>query len=238
VSQRAHIESELAIVDHNVRIATDLDTIRHAAPRREVILESYEICDKLAFIQPLSDQLRRIYAYACLYVAFYQEEESGNLDLKLLRKSEQLWEDIRHVRPDDMEARGFLVIVRSKLADLLTAAGEQQEASRYRAQALLTARGDGGLLFEIALEYARRIGPVDRLPSGLDGQRRAAIRATVVDDTMAMLREAVRAGFADRARFREELPLEPIRETSAFQALLQDVAFPAEPFASKQLVRH
>ena len=145
-------------------------------PRREVIHESYEICDKLGFVQPLSVTLRRIYADGCLNVAFYQEQDGGQPDIALLRKSEQMWEEIRRLAPASFEARGFLVIARRELMHAATARANREEAVRWRDLSLTTARGDANLLFEIALEYARRIGPIDHPATTIDAPRRAALR--------------------------------------------------------------
>ena len=150
VSRVVQIMNDLAMVDYNLKIATDADTVRFAAPRREVIHESYEICDKLGFVQPLSVTLRRIYADGCSNVAFYQEQDGGEPDMALLRKSEQMWEETRRAVPVSFEARGFLVIVRRELMHAEDARGNREEAARWRDLALTTARGDANLLFEIA----------------------------------------------------------------------------------------
>ena len=130
VSEAVQAKNILAVVDYNVKIATDVDPARFASRRREVIEESYAICDKLAFVQPLSLELLRIYADGCMNMALYQEQDGGKADVALLRKSEQIWEEVRRVAPGSLEARGFLVIVRRKLADVLEAKGEHEEAAR------------------------------------------------------------------------------------------------------------
>ncbi len=150
VSQAAQAKTMLAVIDYNVKIATDADTVRFASRRRAVIEESYEICDRLAFLQPLSNELRRIYAYGCMNMALYQEQDGAQPDVALLRKSEQNWEEIRRLAPTSLEARGFLVIVRRKLGEVLEANGDREEAAHWHALSLTTARGDAGLLFEIA----------------------------------------------------------------------------------------
>jgi serine/threonine protein kinase len=231
VSRTAQIQSDIAVVDFNVRMATESDTVRFAAPRRDVIHDAYEICDKLALVQPLSVSLRRIYGYACLYMALYQEWDGNEIDLTLLRKSEQLWEEIRRVDPAGGEARGYLVIVRRKLAEVSAARGDREEASRWRPLSLTTARGDADLCYEIALEYARMIGPIDRLPTTLSAHRRGIVRQGIVDDTITMLHEAAAAGFKDAPRMRDDLPFAPIRSLAAFEAISADVQFPASPFA-------
>lgn len=231
VSRVVQIKSDLAVVDYNTKIATDIDTVRFAAERREVIEESYEICAKLGYVIPLSLELRRIYADGCLNVVFYQELDGGEPDITLLRRSERLWEESRRVVPGSFEARGFLVIVRRELATVLADRGEREEASRWRDLSLTTARGDANLLFEIALEYARRIGPIDLSPTTLDSPRRATLRQRAVNDTIAMLREAVASGFNDAGRLRSEAVLAPVRVDAEFKAIFHTMALPRDVFA-------
>jgi tetratricopeptide (TPR) repeat protein len=231
VSRVVKIKNDLAVVDDNRKIATDTDTVRFAAPRREVIYESFEICDKLGVVQPLSFELRRSYADGCLNVALYQEQDGDEPDIRLLRKAEKLWEEIRRLAPGSLEARGFLVIARRELMAALAARGELEEASRWRDLSLTTARGDANLWFEIALEYARRIGPIDHLATTVDAPRRFALRQRVVNDTIAMLSEAVADGFNDGGRLCGELALAPIRGDAAFRAISSSMALPRDVFA-------
>jgi len=231
VSQMAKILGDLAMANYNLRVATDADVVRFAGPRRAAISDAYEICDKLSFVQPLSLELRKVYADTCLNMALYQEEDGGQSDLVLLRKAEQLWEAIDREDPRAWAERGFLVIVRRKLTSVLTDRGENEEASRWRSQSLTAARGDPGLFYEIALEYARRLGPIDRLPTKLDARRQRDRRRQTVDDTIAMLREAVADGFKDAKKVRDEPAFEPIRPTPEFQAIVSDLDFPRDPFA-------
>ena len=224
VSRVVQIKNDLAVVDYNLKIATDADTVRFAAPRHKVIQESYEICDKLGFVKPLSVDLRRIHADGCLNVVFYQELDGGEPSITLLRKSEQMWEGIRRLAPGSMEARGFLVIVRRELMAALAARGDREEAARWRELSLTTARGDANLLFEIALEYARRIGPIDQLEDTLDPARRAALRKRMLNDTIAMLHEAVADGFDDAGRLQSEAVLAPIRAEAAFRVISSSMA--------------
>ena len=182
-------------------------------------------------MQPLSRKLRSVYADSCLNMSLYAEEDGGLADLGLLRKAEQLCEGLRREAPGDMQARGFLVIIRRKLADVLTARDENAEASRWRSLALTTARGDPGLFVEIALEYARMLGPIDDLPTKLAPRVLEIRRRGIVDDTIAMLREAAADGFKDAARLRDEPAFARICSNTEFQALVYDMQFPANPFA-------
>ena len=92
------------------------------------------------------------------------------------------------------------------------------------------ARGDPGLLYDIAVEYARYVldagGPPAVSPDRAESRRRRFSRAALL-----MLREAIAAGFHDHARLRGEPLLEPIRSSPEFRALACDLVFPADPFA-------
>jgi tetratricopeptide (TPR) repeat protein len=233
VSRVATILGEKAQVNYNLRVAFDADLARYAVQRRAVISEAYEICDKLSFLEPLSPELRRVYADGCLNMALYGEEDGAQTDVSLVRKAEELWEGIRRESPGDLAARGFLVMIRRKLADLLAQRGEYKEASQWRSRSLSTARGQPDVFYEIALEYARMLGPIDQLPSKAPPQVREQRRRRVVNDTIAMLREAVADGFKDAKALRSEVLLAPIRETPEFQEIASDLEFPRQPFIER-----
>ncbi len=176
-------------------------------------------------------ELRAVYADGSLNMFLYLEEDGGQPDLGLLRQAEQLWEGLRREDPRDAQARGYLVVIRRRLAQLLAARGENEESSRWRSQSLTTARGERGLFYEIALEYARMLGPIDRLPSKLDAYRRGVLRQAIVDDTIDMLREAVADGFKDAARLRGEAAFAPLRSDANFQAIVSGLELPTNVFA-------
>ncbi len=231
VSQAVHFKGLLAEVDYNVKVATDSDTVGFARTRREVIEEAYEIYDKLSFVWPVPLRVQRIYADVCFNKAVYQEQDGLQPDLGLLRKSAKMWDEFNSASPGAMDARGFLVIVRRKLAEVLESRGEPEEAAHWRALSLTTARGDADLLFEIGLEYARMLAQVDRLPLRLDASQRTRLRKSLADDTIALLREAVAVGFKDAGRLRSEPLLTPFRTNAAYQALLAAPELPRDVFA-------
>ena len=233
VSQAVHFKGSLAEVDYNVKVATDSDTVGFAASRREVIEEAYEIYDKLSFVWPIPLRVQRIYADVCFNKAVYQEQDGLQPDVGILRRSEKLWDGFNTASPGAMDARGFLVIVRRKLAEVLGSRGEREEAAHWRALSLTTARKDADLLFEIGLEYARMLAPVDRLPLRLSASQRTRLRKSLADDTIAMLREAVAVGFKDAGRLRSEPLLAPFRTDPAYQALLAPPELPRDVFAPR-----
>ena len=111
--------------------------------------------------------LRIIYATQCIDRAEYQEDDGEAADLKAIRKGERLWDTVFRESPADRPARVALVMVRQKLADVLAARGENQEASEWRGRSLTPASGDANVFFDVAVQYARRTGLVGRLPTKL-----------------------------------------------------------------------
>ena len=91
------------MADRNVLVAADSDPVRYAAVRKAAVLEAYEICDKLAFAEPLSVELRQIYADACLNVSLYLEWERGEPEVLLLRTAEKLWMELLRHEPGSLE---------------------------------------------------------------------------------------------------------------------------------------
>ena len=231
VSPMVTIQERLAVVDYNLCEAYDSDPVRYAGPRRALVHEAYEICDKLTLVRPLDWNCRIVYALECFEMANYQEDEGGKPDLDLVLRSEQSWAYLHRGNPADDSARIWLVIVRRELALELAALGRSDEASRWHRLSLTTARGHADLLFEIALIYAKRIGLIGVLPNKLDRDQLQARRRRFAADAIAMLREAVADGFKDGKRLRGEPGLASIRALPEFQAIKSDLEFPAKPFA-------
>ncbi len=108
ISTMATILGEQAQVDYNLRVAFDEDVARYAARRREVISEAYEICVKLSFVEPLSRELRRVYADGCLNMALCCEDDRGVVDLGLLRRPKSFGKGFGVTRPRTWLRAGFL----------------------------------------------------------------------------------------------------------------------------------
>jgi hypothetical protein len=232
VSRMVEIQVELASVGNNLQMAYESDPVRFARPARALVDELYETCDKLSLvIRPLPFILRKVYASSCLDKTENQEQDGGQPDLDLLLKAERLWDENLREKPADVETRGMLVIVRQKLADELAARGRSDESSRSRRRALTTVRGDPGLFVLVATVYAETAGLVGRLPTRLAAPELDAQRARSEKYALAMLREAVDEGFHDPARLRNEPAFAPLRAVPEFQAILDDLAVPVDPFA-------
>ena len=88
------------------------------------------------------------------------------------------------------------------------------------------------LLYEIALGYASSAAIVGRVPTKLDARQLAAQREELVAGCVATLREAVAEGFKDLDKVRNEPAFDAIRPWPEFQAIVLDLAFPSEPFAT------
>ena len=165
VSRMAKILGDLAQVDYNLRVATDADIVRYAAPRRAAISEAYEICDKLSFVQPLSPELRRVYADGCLNMSLYHEEDGGRPISGCSARPKSSGKGFA-AKPG--RHAGAWVPCHHSAQARRCARGPRRKrrgVSMACSIALTTARGDPGLFVEIALEYARMLGPIDRLPA-------------------------------------------------------------------------
>ena len=141
--------------------------------------EAFEIADKLSLFEPLVGNLRIVYASRCLDRIEYQEDDGEIPDLKPLVKGERLCDAVSHETPTDRQARIALVMIRRKLADLLAARGEDQQASEWRRRSLAPARGDANLFYEIAAAYGRQTGLVGRLPTKLTALQLDARRVAI-----------------------------------------------------------
>jgi tetratricopeptide (TPR) repeat protein len=129
-------------------------------------------------------------------------------------------------------------------------------AGSYRDRGL--ARRDLGDLAGAAADARRALALWDSLPSrtgqewfetacaraalaglaGRDGSGVSAAEATSeADVALALLREAVGMGYRNRDAFRTEDALDPIRSRPDFRLLLDDLAFPADPFAGAEPAR-
>jgi tetratricopeptide (TPR) repeat protein len=230
-SRMAQIQGAIAQADYNLVEAYDSDPVRYAGPRRALTREQYEICDKLKVLELPWWNLKIIHAKACFDMADYQEEECGEADLGLVFESERLWTAIFKGSPSFDMARCRLVIVRRRLADLLTAQRRTQEAAAWRRQSLTTVRGRPELSYEVAKEYSRRIRSIGVLSTKLSSVQLEVLRRQRADDAKAMLREAVADGFQDAKALRREPAFAAIRSGPQFQAIITDLIFNSCPFA-------
>ncbi len=203
----------------------------YAGPRRDVVCEANEICDKLSLLKPLSLHLRRIYAHTCLDLADYQEDDGEKSDLNLILTSERLWDQIHQDDSTSAEARGMLVFVRLRLADELAARGRVEEASEWRKRSPSTARGIPELLYDVATNLALNAEFVGNYPTKLDAQQLATRRGRYRKNAMAMLHEAVADGFKDLGRVRNDPLFTSFRSDPEFQAIMLDMQFPTFPIA-------
>jgi serine/threonine protein kinase len=239
LSRMVSVQTRLAEADFNLWIACDVDVVRYAELRRSLMFEAFTICDKLSLIdEPLPAALPYVYAHTSTWIAYFRQRDSGLPDLELLRQAEARWQAVLRTNPAFDVAQGYLVIMRRWLADELAALGRQEEAGRYRRLAPSTARGNSDLLFELALECARfnLAGGPARSAVRFGAAAPDALRRRFEGEAMSFLHEAVAAGFHDVARLRGEHLLAGLRNSPEFQALLCDVAFPADPFAGRSSV--
>ncbi|HKI21273.1 MAG TPA: hypothetical protein VKA15_25490, partial [Isosphaeraceae bacterium] len=232
VSRMALIQALIAVADFNLSEAYAPDPVKYAAERRFLAAEAYEICDKLSIVQPLSPNCRVVHATMAFAVADHQVEDGRSPDVELFKKAERLWEEIRRDSHNDAAGNAQLVVIRRRLAEELADRGQRSEAARYLRHSLDTARGKPELLYLLAIEYARDASLTGKLPTRLSADQLQKRRRRFVAGAIAMLRQAAADGFKDVARLRRESKFESIRSNPGFTAILADIDFPAQPFAS------
>ncbi len=235
VSRVAAIKEFLAIVDHNLVMAYDqADAARyHAGPRRAVVREAYEICDKLGLVKLLSPDHRLIYASSCLEMADYKEEDGEEPDPDLLLNSERLFNEKLQENPDQQQAQGMLVLVRLRLADALTARGRVDEAARWRTLAPSPARGKPELFYMVATTFSSNAELVGKYPTKLNPQQLEIRRSRLTKHAISMLHEAITDGFKDVGRLRNDPAFAPFLSDPEFRSILLDLEFPTDPFAAQ-----
>ncbi len=233
VSRMAAIQSRIAEVDINLMDAYASDPVKYAAACRMLTAEAYEICDKLSLVLPLSWNRRFVYAITSFDMADYQAEDGLSPDLDLFKKAERLWAGILRDSPKETSAQSHLVVIRRRLADELADRGHGDEAARWEHQSLNTARGNPEMLYLVAIDYAKNAGLTGKLPTKLSADQLHERRRRFEAGTFAMLRQAAADGFKDAGRIRRESTFESIRSNPEFAAILADIEFPAQPFASR-----
>jgi tRNA A-37 threonylcarbamoyl transferase component Bud32 len=224
VSRMVHIQEGLAQTNYNLELALTADPVANARRIRELVAQTYEICDKLSLIKPLSPNLRQAFAYAGWSLTEYQEEDGGPPDVELLRTTERRFEDLRVERPDDRAIRGMLVLVRWDLADVLESRGQSDLAARSRRESTTTARGDSELFLALAENYAENARLVAKLAPKLSAEKLKARHHALVRGAFSMIREAISAGFKDANRLRSDPSLSSLLGEPEFQAILDDLA--------------
>jgi hypothetical protein len=111
------------------------------------------------------------------------------------------------------------VVVRQKIADVLDDRGQKNEGAPWHDCSLEPARNDSDLLFEIASAYALNETLAKKLPSKLDARQREARRTRYERLALAMLGEAVAAGFKNKARLSAPGPFNSLRSHPEFRAI-------------------
>jgi serine/threonine-protein kinase len=159
--------------------------------------------------------------------------EKGLLDqaLRYYEKSREVYEGLAKENAADSESRSSLALSYLEIGTVHRLAGRHAEALRAMQRARELFEGVPDLrpedcywlactlsrLIELA-QADKRIG--GRIDPDRDGER-----------AMSMLRRAIAGGIGDATRIRNEKDLAALRTRADFQALVMDLAFPADPFA-------
>jgi serine/threonine protein kinase len=236
VSRVAAIYRLLVTVDFNLQLAYNADLARYYdGPRRAIFSEILEICDKLSLVQPLSPELQKVHAQACLAMVDYQSLDGERPDIALCLRAEPIWDQLYRGDPRNIEAAGMLAVARRTLADVLEERGQPGDAARWRCRSLEPVRGNPELFYILAANaYAVTARYVVVLPTKLGRDQIEKQRGHAIAEGIAMLREAIAAGFRDLGRLRNDPQLAPMRGSPEFHALILeilDLQFPADVFA-------
>jgi eukaryotic-like serine/threonine-protein kinase len=238
VSRMVEIQARIATEDFNLIEAYASGPLKYAAQSRALCIEAHEICDKLSLVQPLSWNCRVVYATTTFALADYQADDGLIPDVKLIKKAEHLWDELRRESSQNPMADGALVIIRRRLAEVAADGGQLDEAARWARQSLDTARGKSDLLYELAIDYARHAGMTGKSPTKLNATQLRRRRRGFEVGAIAMLRQAAAAGFKDAERVRSESTFESVRSNSEFAAILADIEFPSQPLSAEREQAH
>ena len=233
VSRVAEIQGQIAIADFNVADVADDDLGRFHREYRESYAEACRICDKLESVEPLSDDLRMVLGLGLLTRVEARTEDGERPDPEDFSRSERLLEQQRSVPRWNLHARTYLIILRRDWADELETLGRSTEARAIRDRAAAAARGDGEALFEAALIIANRARWIGTYPIRIDAP---SLRGRLLRNAVACVEQAIAEGFRDAARLHAEPFLAILADDPDFRAAaaaLDDLVFPADPFASR-----
>jgi serine/threonine-protein kinase len=167
------------------------------------------------------------------------KRDLGQLDeaARSYRESLRILDELEGADPGRDFLRRRRAVALTSLGILERVAGRPRIALRTFRQALAVLDGiaepDGGFLYNRACIESQLFALAEQFPGDLLPDDRADCLAAA-DRAMVALRQAVAMGFRDTARLRGETDLEPIRRRPDFQALMMDLAFPADPFARSE----
>ena len=236
VSRMAEIQRMIAIVDFNLTGAYASNLARYHRQARAMYDEAYEICDKLELVEPLSDDLKTVLAFALSARIDGRIEDGEAPDLADFARAERVLEELRVRQPGNTTPRALLVLMRLQLADELEDRGRSAEARACRERAAGGARGDGMALFDAALTAADTAREVGTYPTRLDAAKLRLRRERLLHRAVRLIEQAIDAGFRDAAKLHRDPMLAILADDPGFRAIaasLDDRVFPADPFATR-----
>jgi hypothetical protein len=232
VSRMARLQGAIGLVDFNLMVLYESNPAKYAAARRAKSTAAYDICEKLSLVQPLSWNLKVIYATTSLARADFQAEDGLRPDVGLLLNASRIWDGMLRKNPKDSFAQAGLVVVRRRLAGELADRGQFAEAAEWSRRSLESARGDTEILHELAATYAQEVDTTGTYPTRLNADQLRERRRRFVEGAVAMFRQAVADGFKDAGRLRGDSTFDPLRSEPGFAAIVADLASPADPFTT------
>jgi serine/threonine protein kinase len=234
VSRVFAINEALVQADYNLQGAYESDPVRYYAQNRELVTEEYAISEKLDLVKGLAPNTRIAHAWSCFYVTEYQDDDGRPVDLELLLKAEHLADELAKERPAVTGAAALSIIVRKKLSDEMNARGDSQEGQRWHALTVAAAGGNPALLYDVAVSYGTSALFVGQLPNKLDKEQQNAVRERYQRGAVALLNDAIAAGFKDVRRIRSEPSFLILRFRRDFKAVLDGLESSARGSAPQQ----
>jgi tetratricopeptide (TPR) repeat protein len=132
--------------------------------------------------------------------------------------------------PQVSQYRRYLSSHYHNLARVRRAVGRAAEAVDAALERRKLQPGDPDELYSVACDLALCI-PLANRGQGERAVAADAERRNYINLALETLRQAIRAGYKDRARMSSDLALEPLRSNEEFRSLVGDPAFPSDPSA-------
>ncbi|HEV3122279.1 MAG TPA: tetratricopeptide repeat protein [Isosphaeraceae bacterium] len=220
----AHLSELAETLNGFGRLERELGRAAHALDLHK---RDRDLLTKLVAAHPESPEFQSSLAAAC-------DQEAADLAaLDRLTEAVSAYRKAIDVQRDALKEAPEMVSYRRLQSDhylhlgrLLRSIGRLGEAAAVALEHRLVWTGNPGGLYDVARELANDI------PQAAERENEAVpkLRKRIADWAIEVLHEAVAAGFRDGARMNSDKAFDTLRSRSDFQAILSDIAFPAQLF--------